>query len=311
VTVNDSHTGAVGVALLAEAAREHCGVSTLVSLGDEIDISCAELLAYWLDDPATQAVAVSGEALGGPGRLAAPLRALARRKPVLAITAGPAYAAGEDLLARAGVLRTSSIGETLDTARILVGQPLPADNRIAITGNAGGLTAMAGDTARAHGFHVLPPSRSLRAPAGRSGDRIGLGIDALPAHIAEAAATAARSGAGSLLVILVGTRANTLAATASALAPVLDDHPRLPIAVVVADGTGERTELGRRGVPVFREPEQAVRALAHAREYAAWLRNGPHVDVRPDVAAPEGIGRRDSAMRHPAQALVRSPLAAR
>jgi acyl-CoA synthetase (NDP forming) len=78
-----------------------------------------------------------------------------------------------------------------------------------------------------------------------------------------------------------------------------------------ADGTGERTEVGRRGVPVFREPEQAVRALAHAREYAAWLRNGPHVDVRPDVAAPEGTGRRDSAMRHPAQALVRSPLAAR
>jgi len=56
----------------------------------------------------------------------------------------------------------------------------------------------------------------------------------------------------------------------AALAPVLDDNPHLTIAAIVTGSTGDVHRFGQRSVPVFRESKQAVRALAHARGYAAW-----------------------------------------
>jgi acyl-CoA synthetase (NDP forming) len=277
-------SGAMGIALLADAVREHCGVSTLVSLGDETDITGSDLLAHWLDDPATRAIALSPEAFADPGRFARAARALGRRKPVLAITSAQLHAPGEDLLAGTGVIRTASVGETIDTARMLVDQPLPAGNRMGLVGNAGGLTALAADTARGYGFDVMPLGGPARTGAGRDANPVDLGCDALPARIADAAETVASSGeADLLLLILVGTRVTVLAATLSALGPVLDDYPSLPVAAVVTGGAGEFHQLGRRGAPIFREPAQAVQALAHARDYAAWRRD-------PLARRPEPVG---------------------
>jgi acyl-CoA synthetase (NDP forming) len=277
-------SGAVGVALLQDAARDHCGVSTLVSLGDEIDITGTDLLGYWFDDPATRAVVLSPEPFGDPVRFARAARALARRKPVLAI----ASEEPDDLLAQAGVIRTASVGETLDAARMLVGQPLPAGNRMAIVGNAGGLTALAAGTARTYGFDLVPLSGPTREQLPALADNpVDLGVDALPARIADATEAVANSDETDiLLLLLVGTRANVLAATMSALAPVLDDYPRLTVAAVVTGGTGDVHRLGRLGAPVYREPEQAVRALAHARDYGRRRRE-PLVRT-PDL---DGLGR--------------------
>ncbi|MEU8233312.1 CoA-binding protein [Actinoplanes sp. NPDC048967] len=274
-------SGAVGITLLADAVREHCGISSLVSLGDAIDLSGGDLLDYWLDDPATRAVALSPDAFSDPAGFARAAWFLGRRKPVLAIT-GAADPVREKLLAEAGVIRTASVGETLDTARILVDQPLPGSNRMAIVGNAGGLTALAADRARTYGFDVVPLSCATRAqlpasagPAG-SGNPVDLGIDALPARIADAVETVAVSGETDvLLLVLVGTRATVLAAQLAALTPILDGHPRLTIAAISTGGTADVHRFGRTTVPIFREPEQALRALAHARDYAAWRRFPP------------------------------------
>ncbi|MGW4944997.1 CoA-binding protein [Actinoplanes sp. NPDC004185] len=274
-------SGAVGITLLADAVREHCGISSLVSLGDAIDLSGGDLLDYWLDDPATRAVALSPDAFSDPAGFARAAWFLSRRKPVLAIT-GAADPVREELLAEAGVIRTSSVGETLDTARLLVDQPLPGSNRMAIVGNAGGLTALAADRARTYGFDVVPlsgPTRAqLPASAGPDGpgNPVDLGIDALPARIADAVETVAVSGeADVLLLVLVGTRANLLAAQLAVLTPILDGHPRLTIAAISTGGTADEHQFARSAVPIFREPEQALRALVHARDYAAWRRFPP------------------------------------
>jgi acyl-CoA synthetase (NDP forming) len=290
-------SGAVGVALLAEAAREHCGVSTVVSLGDELGLTGADLLAYWQDDPATRAVALSAEPFGDPCRFARAARALGRRKPVIALAGAPAA----DLPARSGIIRTASLGETLDTARMLIDQPLPTGNRMAVVGNAGGLTALAAGTARTYGFDMVPLTAATRAslPAGHRENPIDLGVDALPARIADAAEAVAHSGeADILLLMLVGTRANVLAATMSALAPVVDDQPRLTVAAVVTGGTGDVHQLGLRGAPVYREPEQALRALAHARDYATWRREPQ--DRRPEPNAFHAGAGRPPVRRSPA-----------
>jgi acyl-CoA synthetase (NDP forming) len=102
---------------------------------------------------------------------------------------------------------------------------------------------------------------------------VDLGVGALPGRIASAAETIAASDeADVLLLTLVGTRANVLAAITSAVSEVLDDYPRLTVAAVLTGGGDEVRGLGRRGAPVFGEPDRALRALAYALRYAGWRR---------------------------------------
>jgi acyl-CoA synthetase (NDP forming) len=178
-----SQSGAVGVAILASAARTGIGVSSFVSLGNKADVSGNDLLAYWHDDPATRAVALYLESFGNPRRFAWTARALARRKPVIAVKSGRSSggrragtshtAAGaapdvavDTLFAQAGVVRTDTLGELLDAARMLTDQPLPAGPRLAVIGNAGGLNVLAADAAEAAGLVVPELSPDLQAAIG-------------------------------------------------------------------------------------------------------------------------------------------------
>src|SRR5436309_1709804 len=167
-----SPSGAVGITILDHATRTGVGLSSFVSLGNKADVSGNDLLSYWYDDPATRAVALYLESVGNPRRFARIARAIGRRKPVLAVKSGrtaagtragashTAAAAAPDatvgaLFAQAGVIRCDGLGELLDTARVPVDQPLPAGNRIAIVGNAGGVNVLAADAADGAGL-LLP-----------------------------------------------------------------------------------------------------------------------------------------------------------
>ena len=309
-----SQSGAVAIALLDSAVRTGCGISSFVSLGNKADVSGNDLIAYWYDDPATHAVALYLESFGNPRKFARTVRALSRRKPVLAIKSGRSQAgkrAGashtaaaaapaatvDALFAQAGVVRTDNLGELLDAARMLSDQPLPAGNRLAIVSNAGGLNVLAADTAENSGLVVPPLGPATRrrvvesAPGSASADNpIDLGAGASPAAFAAAAEAVAQSGeADALLLVIIGTRANSPAAILAALGPVVDDHPDLTIAAVLVGSDDDQPRLGKRAVPVFDLPERAVTALEHACSYADWRRQPPGsrpklTDVDPDRA---------------------------
>jgi succinyl-CoA synthetase alpha subunit/GNAT superfamily N-acetyltransferase len=83
-----SQSGAVGIAILDSAERGGVGISTFVSLGNKIDVSTNDLLSYWYDDVATQAVALYVESFGNPRRFTWLARALSTRKPILAVKSG-------------------------------------------------------------------------------------------------------------------------------------------------------------------------------------------------------------------------------
>ena len=288
-----AQSGAVGIALLEDAIRSGHGISTFVSLGNKADVSGNDLIAYWYDDPATRAVALYLESFGNPRKFARTVRALGRRKPVLALKSGRSGAgqrAGashtaaaaaptatvDALFAQAGVVRPDNLGDLMDAARILTDQPLPTGNRLAIVGNAGGLNVLAADAAEADGLSVPPHGTDGLA------NPFDLGAGASPAAFAAAAEAVAAGGeADMLLLIIIGTRSNDPAAVIAALEPVVDQYPGLTVAAVVIGQDVPATTLGSRRAPVYTLPERAVRALAHAVRYAEWRRQP--LGSRPDL----------------------------
>jgi acyl-CoA synthetase (NDP forming)/GNAT superfamily N-acetyltransferase len=307
-----SQSGAVGIAVLEHASRAGCGISAFVSLGNKADVSGNDLLGYWYDDPDTSAVALYLESFGNPRKFARIARALARRKPVLAVFSGRSgagqragashtaaaaapHVAVDSLFAQAGVVRADHLGELIDAARMLTDQPLPAGVRLAVVGNAGGANVLAADAAEGIGL-VLP------ARVGGLANPLDLGAGATPGGLAESMSAMAASGdVDAVVAVVAGTRTNDPVAMWQVVAAVTDENPELPVAGV-ALGTGAPTALGKRGAPVFDLPERAVMAVGRAARYAEWRREPlgsrpelPGVDtarareaVREALAAGEG-----------------------
>ena len=294
-----SQSGAVGIAILDSAERSGVGISTFVSLGNKIDVSTNDLLSYWYDDVTTLAVALYVESFGNPRRFTWLARALSTRKPILVVKSGrstggrragashTAAAAAPDvaidtLFRQAGVLRMDTLGELLDAVRLLTEQPLPAGDRVAIVGNAGGLNVLAADAAEAVGLQVVEFSSTLRQRLEAAGPHLAgignpvdLGADAASDAIGHAIHAVASSGeADALVVTLVATRTNDLPGALVALSEAADDQPQLPIVAVIVGGA-PLLKLGRRSIPVYELPEDAVRSLGHACRYARWRRTSP------------------------------------
>jgi acyl-CoA synthetase (NDP forming) len=298
-----SQSGAVGIAVLDHATRAGCGISAFVSLGNKADVSGNDLLEYWYDDPGTSAVALYLESFGNPRKFARVARALARRKPVLAVFSGRSVAgqragashtaaaaapgvAVDTLFAQAGVVRADNLGELIDAARMLTDQPWPDGDRLAVVGNAGGANVLAADAADAYGLRV--PAR-----AGGLDNPHDLGAGATPESLRRALTAIAASGeADAVLAVIAATRTNDPPALLREVAAVADAHPLLPVATVVLGAAELVAPLGKRAVPGYDLPERAVKAIGHAARYAAWRREP--LGARPELAGVDAAAARDA-----------------
>ena len=83
-----SQSGALGLALLEQAAARGLGLSAFVSVGNKADVSSNDLLEYWEDDPSTDLVLLYLESFGNPRKFGRVARRVARKKPILAMKGG-------------------------------------------------------------------------------------------------------------------------------------------------------------------------------------------------------------------------------
>ncbi len=276
-------SGALGVAILADAANRGLGLSTFVSAGNRADVSGNDLLQFWHGDDRTEVVLLYLESFGNPRKFARLARVLARTKPVIAVKSGrhatltPApgprssalsKAAVASLFAQSGVIRTDTLAAAFDVAQLLSTQPVPLGDRVAVIGNSTALGMLAVDACLDAGLRIA------------DGRPLDLGVDVSPEDLAAAVrAAAARADVHALLVVYVPVVATPGVAHAKALrsavseatVPVLTTFlavdgvvPRL--VVPAADGSA-----ARGSVLSFRTPERAVAALAHAVHYGTWL----------------------------------------
>jgi len=295
-------SGALGIAILADAATRGLGLSTFVSAGNRADVSGNDLVQFWHGDDRTEVVLLYLESFGNPRKFARLARVLARTKPVIAVKSGRHAAAVEGLaanteivsdaavatlFAQSGVIRTDTLTAAFDVAQLLATQPVPRGDRIAIIGNSGALGVLAIDACVDAGLHVV------------DGEALDLGGNVTPEDLAAAVRTAVgRRDVDALVVVYVPTVATPGLAHAAALRAAVS-RATVPVVTtfLAVDGLVEKLSVvgadgmaARGSVPSFRTPERAVAALAQAVTYGAWL-------ARPAGAAPDLPGINTEAAR--------------
>jgi len=293
-------SGGLGVSLLKHLTDLGLGVSSFASVGDKYDVSSNDMLTWWEQDGETKLAILYVESFGSPRKFARTARRVGKQMPVLTVIGGrsdvgqvartshTAAAATplvtqEALFGQAGVIAVTRLGELVEVAALLAGQPLPAGNRVAIVTNAGGAGVLAADSCVDNGLQVP----SLSAPTRRSLARL------LPANSAvrnpvdtTAAVTeasfrtcleevAADDATDAVIVVTVPTAiadlehaVRTAKVAKPLLAAILDQQQA--VRLLPSEGQPAGQTPMPPAIPSYAFPEGAARALGHAAGYRAW-----------------------------------------
>ena len=322
-----TQSGALGLAIMDYARTLGLGLSTYASVGNKADISGNDLLRYWKQDPATDAILLYLESFGNPRKFSRIAREVARVKPIIAVKSGRspagARAAGshtgamlatsdvtvDALFRQAGVIRTDTLEEMFDVALLLATQPVPRGRKVAVLTNAGGPGILCADACAADGLELATLAEDTRAalgallpPEASVANPVDMLASAPAAQYRKAIGVLGRDpGVDALVVIFIPplvTRAEDVAQ--AIMVAVRDLATPLPVLTVFMQSGGAPPELRSEGtrLPCYEFPESAARALARVAGYGAWR-------TRPVMPA----ARFTDTRRDEATALVSSALA--
>jgi acetyltransferase len=290
-----SHSGALGEAILADAARTGIGVSMFVSLGNRTDISGNDLLEYWEHNDEVQTILMYLESFGKPRRFTELARRVTRKKPIITVKAGRTAAgaraasshtgsivgldiAVESLFEQTGVLRVGSLEEMFVQASAFVKQPLPRGDRIAIVTNAGGPGILCTDACIGRGLKmaelrpatlkalakVLPPEAAISNPvdmiASAEGEQYKKVLDLVKKD----------PNVDGIVAIFVSPVMIDALKVAHAIADSADGKKPVMSVFMGKQRWDEGMEyLNQHKVPVYRFPEEAASAMSAMARYRA------------------------------------------
>ncbi|MCW5968060.1 MAG: GNAT family N-acetyltransferase [Blastocatellales bacterium] len=307
-----SQSGALGLALMAQAGQLGLGVSSFISVGNKADVSGNDLLQYWESDDSTDVILLYLESFGNPRRFTRIARRVARAKPIVAVKAGRTVAGAraasshtaalansdrfaDALFAQTGIIRVDTLADFFAVARLLASQPIPKGGNLAILTNAGGPAILAVDAAEATGLTIpelsagtkdklrsaLPASASVANPV----DMI---AGACPQHYRACLEILCDDpDIDAILIIFIPPLLTPSSEVAETIGEVLRARPDLTktIAAVFLDPHSPISSIpaGRKAVPVYAFPEGAVAALGAAVHYGTWRATPPGNPVEIDV----------------------------
>ncbi len=173
-----SQSGALGVALMGKSVTENIGLSAVISIGNEADITEREALAYLGNDSATKVIFIYMEGCKDGRNFMELATEVSKEKPIIIIKSGSSdrgalaaashtgSLAGSDrvfdaAIKQAGVLRAVSLDDAFNWIRILADMPLPDKEGAIILTNGGGVGVMASDSAERYGVSLLDDHEML------------------------------------------------------------------------------------------------------------------------------------------------------
>jgi len=293
-----SQSGALGVTILDYAAEYGIGIRQFVSIGNKPDVSGNDLLEYWEQDEGTHLILMYLESFGNPKNFIPLARRVSRKKPIAVVKSGRTQAgaraasshtgalAGTDLaidalLAQCGVLRVESIEELFDLAMAFEDLQPPAGNRVAIVTNAGGPGIIIADACESAGLEVVelgpdtqarlrgifPAEASVRNPVDMIASATGESYEVALRIVLEDPAVDAAIAA---FVPPLGVKQADIAASIVSASRHRQGKPVLAV-LMGREGLPQGiAELDEAGIPAYRFPESAARALAAMHRHRVW-----------------------------------------
>ncbi|MBS3749999.1 MAG: acetate--CoA ligase family protein [Anaerolineales bacterium] len=293
-----SQSGAICAAAIDWARGQGYGISRLISLGNQADVSETDLLEPVAEDEHTHVLALYLEGIKSGRRFVREARGVVQKKPIIALKVGK-YEAGRKAVAshtgalagqesaynaafrRSGVLRAKTSEEMFDQARALAWSPLPKGNQVGVLTNAGGPGVTAADALEEFGLEmaaftektlsslqeILPKAASFENP-----------VDMLASASPDQFASCLKvllddPETDSVMVIYPSPPLYTAGAVAKAIIPIIHGSEK-PVVVSVM---GERLiqeaveHLRAARIPEYRFPERAAAAIDALCERADLL----------------------------------------
>ncbi len=307
-----SQSGAFGGLSAMMACDRGVGFRHVLTTGNESDIGVADCLDYLVSDPGTEVILLYIEGVrDGPALLDALARARAAGKPVVAVKLGRTEAgakaaashtsalAGADQIYDAvfrqfGVHRVNAIEEFFDLGAALAVGGRPAGDEVALVTVSGGVGVLMADDAATRGLEVTPlpdatqakfkelvPYAGVNNPLDVTGQIINQ-----PDLFEKAMRLVLEEGSYDTVIGFQGAILNQ----PEMIQPNLDmwktlmgayPQKRFAVASLMGDEAQQRFEAA--GIPAFREPTHATRAMA-AGAYFTRAFDRPF-NWSPDVAA--------------------------
>lgn len=315
-----SQSGALGIALMGKSVTENIGLSAVISMGNEADISEREALAYLGNDECTEAIFIYMEGCKNGREFMELASEVSKTKPIIIIKSGSSERgalaaashtgslAGSDkvfdaAIRQAGVLRAPTLNDAFSWLRILADMPLPKMEGTVILTNGGGVGVMATDSAEKYGVtllddpimlekvfrHSMPEFGSTKNPVDITGqgrnEQYGISLEA--ALMEESIPS---------VVGLYCTQATMdVSAFACTVANVVEKWKgRKPLSFSIIGGIGVSGAiklLNDHSIPSFDTPDQAMSAMGAIYDRWRWLNTdfGVPEDFDMDLAAIQDI----------------------
>jgi acetyl coenzyme A synthetase (ADP forming)-like protein len=196
-----SQSGAIITTIVDWSLPEEIGLSAVISVGNQADLTVEDFIRFVGDDPETKAIILYVEQIRSGKKFMEIAREITPKKPVVVIKAG-ASAIGQKAASshtgslagshavylaafrQAGVIPVNSIREAFQAAELLASEGYPKGTRAIVITNAGGFAVLSSDYAEQHGIgmvtftpdliseldSVLPPNWSRENPIDMVGD---------------------------------------------------------------------------------------------------------------------------------------------
>ncbi|TAK10880.1 MAG: CoA-binding protein [Anaerolineae bacterium] len=311
-----SHSGAICAAVIDWARGQGFGLSRLVSLGNQADVTETDVLGPVAEDRHTRVVTMYLEGVSDGRKFVSAARAVAKEKPVIALKVGR-YESGQRAVAshtgalagsekafnaafrRAGVIRAETSEEMFDWARALAWCPLPNGRRVAVLTNAGGPGVTAADALESHKLSLAELSDETKArlreglpPAASVQNPVDMLASASPQHYADCLRVLlADEAVDAVMVILPPPPMATAAGVANAMVPIIQTAKKPVIIALMGERLIQEAVERLRAAHIveYRFPERAASALAVLADRAESVGRCDEDDLRRTDVDPEAV----------------------
>jgi len=167
-----SQSGAIITTIVDWSLPEEIGFSSVISVGNQLDLAFEDFIQGTAADPATNAIILYVEEIKNGRRFLEIVRRITAAKPVIAIKSGSSaigqkaasshtgslagsYAVYQAAFQQAGIIPARSIREAFQAAELLASEGYPAGTRAVVISNAGGFAVLSSDYAERFGIRLV------------------------------------------------------------------------------------------------------------------------------------------------------------